>query len=305
MPSIRSFLRDDRREERPARFIEALLNESSLTIVVRDHRGRFVEHSSQNLNAIGAKPEDTGARGENLRYFDGTGRPLSLIDTPAAVARMTGQPQLQQLFGLRYPNGREVWLSGDMLPLEQGAEGWAVLGVSADVTDLYIGRRDAQKRVGQLESLLAVSHQLSNATLTASGLTSAIREAVVGAMPGAWIGIGLTAGDELELWSFTPWTTDEALPRRGPMQPDALGGDTERTHINLDVNETDIYGFFTVGELDHPFRSLVSVPFKATSGWVIATATRPDAFDAIDVEFLERLAGLIEPALDWDLDAAA
>lgn len=305
MSSILDFLSSDERVERPARFIEALLHESSLTVVIRDHRGRFVENSSENLNAIGAKPEDTGVRGENLRYFDEEGRPLSFIDTPAAIARRTGQAQLRQLFGVRYPNGQEVWLTGDQLPLEQGREGWAVLGVSADVTDLYVGRRDAQKRVRQLESLLAISHQLSNAALTAPDLTSAIRDAVVSAMPAAWIGIGLTEGDELELWSFSRWTRDVPRPRRGRMQPERLGSDTERTHVNLDVNDGDIYGFLTVGDLDHPFRSLVSVPFETASGWVTATATRPDAFDSIDIEFLERLAGLIEPALNSDLGAAA
>ncbi len=141
--SIRDFLERDDREGRAARFIEAIINDSSFTVVVLDHEGRFVEGGPDHLQVVGQKPEDIGDRGQRLRYSDEHARELPFLKTPAAIARATGQPQRKRIFSVRYPNGRQVWLKGDQLPLEEGPRGWAVLGLSVDVTDLYIERGDA------------------------------------------------------------------------------------------------------------------------------------------------------------------
>ncbi|HJM75833.1 MAG TPA: hypothetical protein QGI71_08250 [Dehalococcoidia bacterium] len=69
------------------------------------------------------------------------------------------------------------------------------------------------------------------------------------------------------------------------------------THINLEVQDRDVYGSFAVGELETSFRSVVTVALEGVDGWLIATALDRDAFDALDVEFLEEAARMIAPSL--------
>ena len=195
MPSIRSFLKRADRDERPARFIEAILRESSLTVVVRDHSGRFVDHNPKFLEAAGVTPEESGERGQHIRYFDGKGGELSLLETPASVARMTGNPQRGKLFGVRYPNGEERWLMGDMLPLERGPAGWAVLGISADVTDLYTERREAQQRVRMLETLLELARRVGSVRLAPAAAATASAVPLERALPDASLSIAIRQGD--------------------------------------------------------------------------------------------------------------
>ena len=309
MPSIRSFLSDGDRHERAARFIEAILWESSLTVVVRDHRGRFIEYNPRFLDEAGVAPEDNGARGERLRFFDGEGRELSLLETPASIARLIGEPQKGTTFGIRYPNGEERWLKGDMLPLERGSEGWAVLGISVDVSDLYIERREAQQRVRQLEALLAAAQHLGQPSLTAEAAAAALRELMATTLPRAAVALVMRSRDGMEFFPIQDHPDGDGWPRRSRFEGEAGLRWARGTHVNNDVKDAEIYGGHIVGLGAVPVRSVVSVPVPDCAGTRIATlaayALVTDAFPPVDVAFMEDAARLVGPALDRGLADAA
>lgn len=309
MPSIRSFLKRADRDERPARFIEAILRESSLTVVVRDHSGRFVEHNPKFLEAAGVTPEESGERGQHIRYFDGKGRELSLLETPASVARMTGNPQRGKLFGVRYPNGEERWLMGDMLPLERGPAGWAVLGISADVTDLYTERREAQQRVRMLETLLELARRVGSVRLAPAAAATASAVPLERALPDASLSIAIRQGDVLLLWSISSRSETGDAPRRMQFRHEIAKRWQQDVHVNLDVRNTDIYGDSPVGALDRPYRSIATASLWREDGRpvgkLVATSPLPNAFSAFDIETLKEAARIIGPVVDLSAQAEA
>jgi PAS domain S-box-containing protein len=309
MSSIRSFLARADRDERPARFIEAILRESSLTVVVRDHRGRFVEYNPQFLEAAGVAPDESGERGERIHHFDSDGRELSLLETPASVARMTGNPQLSTLFGIRYPNGEERWLKGDMLPLERGPEGWAVLGISADVTDLYTERREAQQRVRMLETVLELARRLSHVRLAPAAAATASAVPLERTLPDASLSIAIRQGDVLLLWSIASQSETGGAPRRMQFRHEIAKHWQQEVHVNLNVRDTDIYGDSAVGALDRPYRSIVGASLWREDGRpvgkLVATSPLPNAFSALDIETMKEAARIIGPVIDLSAQAEA
>lgn len=307
MPSIRNFLARGDRHERAARFIEAILWESSLTVVVRDHRGRFIEYNPRSLDEAGVAPEESGQRGERLRLFDGEGRELSLLEAPASVARLTGEAQ-KGTFGIRYPNGEERWLKGDILPLEPGSEGWAVLSISVDVSDLYIGRRTAQERVRCLEALLAMSQRLGHAGLTAAETAEAMRELMATMLPRAAVALAIRSGDDVQFLPIQDHPDGGGWPRRVRFEGDVTLRWARGTHVNNDVRDTDIYAGHIVGVDAVPVRSVAAVPVADCGGTRIGMLTAyglvVNAFSPADVAFLEDAARLVGPALDRGLASA-
>jgi hypothetical protein len=74
-----------------------------------------------------------------------------------------------------------------------------------------------------------------------------------------------------------------------------------RAHVNLNVDQTDIYGQKVMVELDDPVRSIVIAPSSRVDlsqiGALAATSDQPDAFNEAQIESLELTGRLIGAAL--------
>src|SRR5690606_32322478 len=66
---------------------------------------------------------------EGQRLFDESGHEMVRSDHPALIARRTGIPQRQRIFGIRSVNGPEAWVQLSYMPLEATPDGWSILGV--------------------------------------------------------------------------------------------------------------------------------------------------------------------------------
>lgn len=289
--------------------LHALFNEAALPITFRSHDGsiRLIGSSGtwgrpQFEEAVGHFTSD------GLSFFDANGRPLSRLEHPAHVARTTGQPQPNYLLGIRGAGGEEVWIRFNYIPVSRGAEGWSVLAVGSDVTELHVAQREAKQRIAGLEALLTLSEATRHA-VTPEEAAAGMRPLATALFDNCNLTLAILRGQQL---TMVPAQLSESMDP-GPDVVPLIGPTLEHwsagTQVNQRVQDTDIYAHTVVGSLEIPFRSIAQVPLLNRSGvrfgTIASSSTLADFYTPARIEALERAAAMIGPRLDLPGRAAA
>lgn len=120
----------------PARLLDLLASESEMFLVLRDQSGRIV-YANRSIEGLSPRPDVIGKHHlPERRFFDEAGRELAILDHPAQVARITGIAQRNVRLTVRLESGELRCLQMSYIPLEQTDDGWSVLCVGCDVTEL-------------------------------------------------------------------------------------------------------------------------------------------------------------------------
>ena len=120
----------------PVGLLELLASESEMFLLLRDHSGRIV-YANRSIEGLLPQPDAIGKHHlPGRRFFDQSGRELAKLDHPAQVARITGIAQRNVRFTVRLESGDRHRLQMSYIPLEQGTDGWSVLCVGCDVTEM-------------------------------------------------------------------------------------------------------------------------------------------------------------------------
>jgi hypothetical protein len=122
----------------PARLLDLLASESDMFLMLRDHAGRIVYGNRSVEQPQRPPPPDVIGKHHlpGRRFFDESGRELAILEHPAQVARITGIAQRNVRLTIRLESGDHRCLQMSYIPLDQGDDGWSVLSVGCDVTEL-------------------------------------------------------------------------------------------------------------------------------------------------------------------------
>lgn len=298
MQSLTALIRETRADDPLARALEALLN-SGLIIFTRDTEGHFVQLSEVLSTRAGIIADAGTSQPRNMRVFDEDGRLLPGSEYPAATARMTGNAQRDLLRRLVSDDDRQIWLKMSALPMERGPEGWSVLTVGTDVTELMDQIEANRREIDGRGALLKLSQTLDQEHLGHAALIDAFREPLETLVPGANISFAVRDGDEYVTTPLMHGFGEPITPARGRYMDEQRDRWTaKQAHVNQDVQDTDIYGAKVVAEFPNAIRSLVIAPCFGSNdehtGALVAYADRPGAFTVdqiMSLEFLARLLG--------------
>ena len=302
MRSLTALISETAADDPLARAFEAVLN-SGLIVFTRDTKGRMVQLSEVLTDRAGIVAGVGDSQPRNLRVFDEHGRLLPGSEYPAAITRVTGNAQRDVLFRLVSEDDREIWLKMSTLPLERGPEGWSVLTLATDVTDLREELEAAKREIAARWELLALSAVLATRRLSHDELLDAFRGPLETLLPGANVFIVRRDGDEYETTPLVDSFGEPLGKRRGRhMAEQRERWQAPRAHVNLDVQDTDIYGGKVVVEFIEPFRSIIIAPCVGASperpAAIAALAPIPAAFTEDQIAGLEFAARLIASALE-------
>lgn len=297
--SLSSLIRLARPDDTLATALEAMIERSDLILTLRDGDGRFVQISPRIDERLGSEGDGLGrSRVEGRRFFDGSGREIALVEHPAQIARVSGKPQLDRTIGILAENGAEMWMRISYLPLKRDGDGWSVLAVGIDITEAHQLEQALRAQVTQQAALIDLATSLAGRRVGPSEATTLLSAPMARALPGTPGSLLVRRGNEIERRPFAD--PDSTILTR--LTPDVAGRWEGATHVNLDVQPTDIYGSQVVVEFAVPIRSIVFAPAKNGDGDHIGSigvsSVEPKAFTDADVEFLETAARLVGPALD-------
>ncbi len=297
--SLSSLIRLARPDDALAVALEAMIERSDLILTLRDGNGHFVQVSPRVAERLGKEGAGLGrSRVEGRRFFDGAGRELAFGEHPAQIARLSGRPQLDRTLGIRAGDGAEMWMRISYLPLERDGDGWSVLGVGTDITELRQQEQALRARVAQQAALIDLATSLAGRRIGPAEAAALLREPVAHALPDVSASLIVRYENELEQRSLA----DPHSAERMRLTPEAAERWVAGTHVNLDVRPADIYGNLVTVERDVPIRSIVIAAVPNCDGdrigAVAVVNVEPNAFTAADVNFIETAARLIGPALD-------
>ncbi len=301
MQSLTALIRGTRADDPLALALEALLD-SGLIIFSRDTQGNFVQLSEVLSDRVGIIADAGTSQPRNLRVFDENGRLLPGSEYPAAITRRTGEAQRDVLRRLVSDDDREIWLKMSTLPLERGPEGWSVLTVGTDVTDLQEQITTAQREVAARGALLELSTRLTPERTTIEELIAAFADPLELLLPERNVFLALRDGDEFETTPLVHGYGNPIIPSRARYTEDQRTRWTSRSaHVNLDVQDTDIYGARVVAEFSYQVRSIVIAPCYPHGGdrvgAIVALADSPGAFTDDQIATLETAARMLGGAL--------
>jgi GAF domain-containing protein len=187
------------------------------------------------------------------------------------------------------------------MPLDRGAEGWSVLTVAADVTDLKHALDAARDKAGGQAALLDLSIRLMAGPLDEEALREALADALGKTVPGSNVSLALRDGDEFQTVPLVHGYGPSLESRRGRYPAEHRERwSSSRPHVNRNVQDTDIYGANVVVELTNTVRSIVVAPCMTYDGTrigsITVTSNEPGAFPDEQVESLELAARLFANA---------
>ena len=299
MDALSSLIRHADAGDPLARALGAVL-ESGLIVYTRDSGGRFVEMSGVLGERLGLGDERGERYPKELRYFYTSGRMLPVSEIPAQVVRTSGRARRGELNRLETASGR-VWMQVSNLPLERTAEGWSVLTIGADVTEL-VDARDAAGRASEARAaLLRLAGELAGrARVGFDEMRGLLRGPMSLVAPGANVLLTRQDGLEFEIKPVCHGFGQVPETRRAHLSAELRERwSAARAHVNLNVQETDIYGARVVAELASRFRSVVVAPCssadRARIGGLVVNHPEANAFEAWQIESFE-LAGVLAGA---------
>jgi hypothetical protein len=286
-----------------ARALGAILD-SGLVVTTRDGAGRFVQVSDVLGQRLGIGDRRGAVHTNEIKYHSDDGRLLSVSEVPAQQVRTSGQGRRNELNRLETADG-VLWMQQSHLPLEQTAEGWSVLTIGADVTELVEHRTSAEQAVSMRGELLRLSVELAERSVGYEELVELLREPMAALVPEGNVLIMRQMGSDFEM-TTVHHGFGASLQRRRSHFPAEMRErwSAASAHVNQDVRETDIYGARVVAELENPFRSLVIAPSSSPNleqlGALAMHHPEPEAFDRWQIESLELTARLVSGALHSD-----
>ena len=302
MQSFSSLIRAAASDNPLARAIEAILD-SGLIIVSRDTRGRLVQLSEVLSERVGLIAPAGASQPPNTRVFNRDGRLLPGSEYAASITRTTGVAQRDALTRVVSADDRHIWLQLSTMPLERGPEGWSVLSVAADVTDIVDSLDDARREVAARGALIELAAELAGRPLPRATVLERVSEALSTIVPGANVFLNEHhGGDTFRTEPLLHGYGNPAVGRSGRFTPDLRQRYTaDRAHINLAVEDTDIYDSAVVAELQNPFGSIVVSPFGITRqghiGAIAVMGEPKDAFSPAQIETFEHLGRIVADAL--------
>ena len=301
MQPLTALIRGSQPDSPLARALDAILD-SGLIIFSRDTEGHFVQLSDVLSARTGIVAASGDSQPRNLKVYDENGRLLPGSEYPAAITRTTGAAQREVLRRLVSDDGREIWLKMSTLPLERGPEGWSVLTVGTDVTDLQERRLTAEALSTARGALLDLSERWLTQPPDGDEIVDALREPLALLLPGANVLLAHHVGDEYVTTPVLHGYGPALASRRGRYASDQNPRWMSReTHVNPDVQDTDIYGGNVVAEYSNRIRSIVVAPCLGAAGRIGAlavTAPEPDAFSPDQIATIEVAAHIVGRAID-------
>ncbi len=303
MRSLSSLVRGTGTSDPLARAVAAILD-SGLIVAVRDGGGRFVQTSPPFGQTLGVTTDIRGRdRVEGQRFFDADGREIAAREHPAFIARATGEPQRNRLVGYRTRDGDEAWLQISFVPLERSAEGWSVLSIGADVTALHRRAQELEAALEARDRLLAFAAQAAVESMSPAEVAAAIAPVLARALPTANVFFGLVSPEGLAIEQILQRFPNEFDGRRVRLSAEAASrGASARTHVNLDVKDTDIYGDRVMAEWRQAFGSIAVVPmYDADRAWIGSLLALEPARNGIrpdQVRLLESAAAIAARSMD-------
>ena len=301
MQSLTRLIRDAAADNPLARALEAILD-SGMIIFSRDNEGRFVQLSGKLTERAGLIAPAGASQPRNMRVFNSEGRLLAGSEYPASITRRTGAAQRDVLTRVVSDDDRHLWLQLSTMPLERGAEGWSVLSVAADVTDLVDDLESTRREVAARGELLTLATSLAGPPRTCAGVIERLGSVLATILPSANATLVSRHGmqfhsEALQHGYGTPFS--ETGGRFTEEQQRRWSAD--RAHVNLDVQDTDIYDSRVVAEMANPVRSIVIAPFGANPaghvGAIVVLGEQPNAFSDDRIESLEHLGRIAGHAL--------
>ncbi|MEZ4504022.1 MAG: GAF domain-containing protein [Dehalococcoidia bacterium] len=297
-----------------ATMVEWLTQCESFRIAVRDGEGRFV-----SAGTIGERHPDFFSEEERrgvigatdwptMRYIGPDGHELRRLDHPAHVARLTGQPQIGKLIGLRAPSGETKWFFGDYIPMRPSEAGYEVISVVMEATEAAVSHTRATRRGLALEALLDLAPRLMAMPTSLQALAAELKNAVSTILPRTHTTVARWDPASRSFLSSMITEQPGLIPVASstPATADVRALLTA-THVNNDVQLTDIYGTRVIGSDEVPARSICTVPVMHDGevvGALGAFAQSAGYFNSYRVDLLERLAQLLGPALNGLVCAA-
>ena len=298
MEALTSLIRRAEPGDPLAQAMSAILD-SGLIVMTRDSEGRFVQVSA----VLGERLSLGDGRGDlytrEMHYYDGHERLVAVSETPAQQTRMSGRGRRNELNRLETPGG-EIWMQVSNLPLERGPEGWSVLTIGADVTEI-VAARDAARRAASVSGMLVeLGATLVERRVTDAELVELLREPMAELAPAGNVLLMRQDGSEFETASVHHGFGTEA--RTGRAHLSSILRERWRgpgPHVNQNVQETDIYCGTVIAELDDQYRSVAVAPAGGPEELAALMATHPgvDAFEEWQIESLELAARLVRAAL--------
>lgn len=301
MQPLTALIRGTQADDPLARALEAILD-SGLVIFSRDTEGHFVQLSEVLSERVGIIADSGTSQPRNLRVFDENGRLLPGSEYPAAITRRTGTAQREVLRRLVSDDDREIWLRMSTLPLERGPEGWSVLTVGSDVTDLQERIAAAERNAEANRALLALGERIANEPLEFGDLRELFHEPLATLLPQANVSLALRQKDEYQSFPLAHGYGTAMNPIRGRYTADQRERWTAAAaHVNRDVQDTDIYGARVVAEFPHQIKTLVIAPCfdeaDPRAGAIIAYGEHAGMFDDQQVTGLEIAARMLGRAV--------
>jgi len=300
MQSLTALIREANADDPLARSLEAILN-SGLIIFSRATDGHFVQLSETLSERAGIIADPGSSQPRNMRVFDETGRLLPGSEYPAAITRMTGTAQRDVLRRLVSDDDREIWLKMSTLPIERGPEGWSVLTVGTDVTELREEIERAQNEIAARGALLELSLSIPAGSLSLQQLPDTFRDALATLLPGINVSFAKRDGNDFEtIPLLCGYGRLETTHGRYTAEETARSASTD-VHVNRNVQDTDIYGSNVMVEYANVVRSIAIAPCHRLDGERIgslaATSDQPGAFTEDQLSSLKATARILSRVL--------
>lgn len=308
MQSLTRLVRESAANNPLARALEAILD-SGMIIFSRDTEGRFVQLSQELSERAGLVAPAGSSQPRNMRVFNRDGRLLAGSEYPASITRTTGAPQRDVLTRVVSDDDRHIWMQINTMPLERGAEGWSVLTIAADVTDLVEELDNARREASARGELLKLAAALNGPPRLRPEVVEQI-SAVLGTIVPAANAILVSRDGDRFRSDVLQQGYGNPLPGTGGRFTEELHRrwTADRPHVNLDVQDTDIYGSRVVAELVNPVRSIAIIPLGLNPaghvGAIKVFAETANAFSETQIEDLEHLARIAAHTLPADQPVA-
>lgn len=276
-------------------------------VMVEDSEGNIVTCNASAARIMGMSMNEVLGRNRIDPIWEMIGpdfAPLGVDAMPSAMVFRTGQPQRGKLIGVRYPDGRLIWVEVNAEPLfGTGKDAHAVVISFSDVT-LHKQAQDTLKRVNHALTVLTRASEVLVRATSEQELLDQMCQALVdtGGYRLAWIGFA-EGGPAMTVQSVAQFAeAGTPPPVRSEIEWTALLTDLAATASVLHIGEPHISQQSTTDaeEATHPDTSTASeqgprilLPLTQagkTFGVLTLYASVPDAFTPGEVKRLIQLA---------------
>jgi PAS domain S-box-containing protein len=161
-------------------------------LIAYDAQGRVTRANRAALRILGfaSEREIVGSKAADAGWFrtDSAGWPDAENLHPALAAIRSRQPERGILARCARPDGSDVWVQADALPVDASGSVGGVLVTLTDVTSILTDMRLPRPRYGD-DALAEVTHQLAGARLDPDAILSTVTSTLSRLRSGTWIAV--------------------------------------------------------------------------------------------------------------------